>query len=221
MRNLKAFGLMLVAAFALSAVVASTASAEFTIGETNAHSRTTALAEQVFTAGPEATVKCKKVAGDGTTTNTTEKEITIEPTYSECQIAIGSLGTLTAEIDTNGCHYLFTTNTEVAVHVLCPEGKQIEVTAKILGTFRKCLDVHAQTPTSPVVHYTNKLNTTTGKWDIEINPTVEGITYEKTGSCAFGTVEGNDSTYSGKVTVEALNGNNEPINLTHSLFAGE
>lgn len=215
-RNLKALGLALVAAFALSAVVASGASAatSFTSGSDSTILTSKAIGNQVFSTG-ESTVSCEEVTTDNTTTGTSATEITAEPTYSgNCKITIGSLGTLNATIDMNGCHYLFTIGTEV--HILCPEGKQIEVTATILGTPRKCLDIHAQTPTSPVVHYINATNAATGKMDVEVESTVEGITYEKTGSCAFGTIEGNDANYKGKVTITGETGTGAAVDVTVS-----
>jgi hypothetical protein len=130
---------------------------------------------------------------------------------------VPTLGTLNATIDMNGCHYLFTTEEAVGVHILCPATKDIEVTAKILGSFRKCLTIHPQTPTSPVVHYRNGTDPATGKMDVEIESTVEGITYEKVGSCAFGTTEANDAHYVGRITVTG-DGPSGPVDVTHSLF---
>lgn len=214
-RNLKPLGLSLVAAMALGAVMASGASAEFTYEFGVVSWRVTPTVNTEIVSS-ESSLSCSGLTGAGGPSLQVEKEATVEPKYSGCTITIGSLGTLGAEIDTNGCHYLFTTDTEVGLHLLCPEGKQMEITAKILGTFRKCLDIHAQTPTSPFVHYRNQLNATTNKWDVEFETTVSGTTTEKTGSCAFGTIEENGATLSGKVTYEGIKGGGEPGNMTHS-----
>lgn len=201
-RNLKILGLTLVATFAFSAIIASGASAFTTFTAVGAEDTTLSASGigsgQVFSTG-ESKTTCTEISFDNATMAAeSATEITAEPTYGgTCTITIGSLGTLTAKIDTNGCHYLFTASG--FVHIKCPEGKQIEITAKILGTFRKCIDIHQQTPATAVVDYTN--TGTVGQMDVEIESTVSGITYEKTANCAFGDLEDNDSAYSGKVTL--------------------
>jgi hypothetical protein len=205
-RNLKVLGLALVAAFALSAVVASAASAHFTSSSDSATLTSTALNNQIFkttgTLGENAEVSCTAVGVTGGPFGTDETELTVHPEYGgTCTVNIEGLGLLSAEIDTAGCNYVFTTTATNNIHIECETGKQIEVTAFILGKFRKCLDVHAQTPTTALVDYHNGTNASTGKMDVEVESTVEGITYEKTGSCAFGVTEGNDAKYEGNATV--------------------
>lgn len=214
-RNLKVLGLALTAVFALSAVLASAASAEFTSESPQTELTATALEEQVFT-GAGAEVTCTEVSVHGTI-GEVQKEVTVEPTYGgHCTV-----NGFPAKVDTNECHYLFTTIEEVGVHILCPEGKQIEVTAEILGSFRKCLDIHAQTPTEPVVHYRNKTNPITEKMDVEIESTVHGITYERTGLCQGEVNEANDAHYIGRVTVTGDDSEGNPVGVTHSLFPNE
>jgi hypothetical protein len=222
-RNLKVLGLALVAAFALSAVVASAASAHFTIGSDTATLTAAPLTNQVFettgTTGENAKVTCENIEVGNEHFGTEQAEITVHPTYNtNCTVNIEGLGNLTAEIITTGCNYIFTTGDTTAqnVHIECDAGKQIEVTAFILGKFRKCLDVHEQTPTSAIVHYRNGTNAATGKMDVEIESTVTGITYEKTGSCAFGVTEGNDAKYTGRVTVTAHDTTGAAVDCTKS-----
>lgn len=211
-RNLKAFSLALGAIFALSAVVASAASAEFTTGTDSTTLTAKALTNQVFaitgTPGENAEVSCKKISVTGTAPTATT-EITVTPKYEECTISDEHTGiNVNADIETNGCDFLFTTHENENVHIVCPEGKSIEVKPTILGTARKCLDVHAQTPTVNVVTWTNGTNPETGKMDVTIDSKVEGITWEKTGLCAGETTrnEGNDAKYTGSVTVTGEEG---------------
>lgn len=198
-RKLTPFALALVAALAL----ASPASAEFTSGSATTTYTAAALENQVFTTNSGSVkVTCTAIGFDHTgTTTKNEESITVEPTYGGCTISLAKIGTFEALVDTNECHFLLTTVEAEALHILCPAGKQIELTAKILGAYRKCVDVHAQTPTHPVLVYTNGTNAATGKMDFEVRPVVFGITYEKTGSCAIETIEANDLEYFGNFTV--------------------
>jgi hypothetical protein len=219
-RNFKALALALFAVLVVGAVTASGASAKFTSGSDDTTLTATAIGNQVFetvgTANEESKVECEKVSVDGATIGTETNEITVEPTYENCSISLKGLGTFIAQVDTNKCHYLFTTKTEEAIHITCEtEGAtQIEVTAFILGKFRKCLDIHAQTPTEPWLKYVNGTNPETGKMDVKVVSEVNGITYEKTASCAFGTIEANDARYTGEVTVTGDDANGKPVDVT-------
>jgi hypothetical protein len=204
-RSLKGLGLATAIAVALSVVGVSAASAHFTSSSDSGTPEATALNNQVLkstgTLGENTEVSCTAVSVTGGPFGTDETEITVHPTYSgNCTINIEGLGTLTAEVITTGCNVVLTTSATNNAHLECEAGKQMEVTAFILGKFRKCLDVHAQTPTTAHLDYHNGTNPNTGKMDIEIESTVEGITYEKTGSCAFGVTEANDMKYEGNVT---------------------
>jgi len=141
-RKIKALGLVLIAVFAMSAVVASAASA--TAGTLTTFPTSTVVAtgeqigEHVFTLtdhpveGGFANVKCKKAIFDGVGTNKDDDTtLTVTPTYSECK-AFG----LNATIDHNGCNYVFHTGTttglggwHVVATVVCPVGKSIVITA--------------------------------------------------------------------------------------------
>ena len=120
-RNFKVLGLALVAAFAMSAVVASAASAQFT---SNSYPTTvTAVSElgnDVFTVDGTS-VECKSHF-EGTAAEATTK-ITITPTYTNCK----AFGFLSATVAMNGCDFVFHSNGEVDVE--CPTGKNIVITA--------------------------------------------------------------------------------------------
>ena len=220
-RNLKTLGLALVAAFALSAVLASAASAEFTTSTDNTTLTAEALNVQEFaiegTPGENAVSECNQVSVDGTA-GTASTEITVEPTYSGCTLHDEHTGlNPVARINTNGCHYLFTTHENESVHIVCPaEAEGIEIEAKILGAFRRCLVVHPQTPTNNVVHWINGTDPETGAMDVELESTITGITWEKVGLCAGPNtvVEGNDASYKGNVTVTGDDEFGAPADVT-------
>ncbi len=153
---------------------------------------------QVFKNVEGVEFKCTSVAFDGSISGTTAETATVEPTYSGCTVVIPGVGTVNAFIDAEGCHYLFTANTQT--HILCPTGKKITVTGEFVkGVKSKCLEIGAQTPTTPEVHYINNLLTGT-EMDFEIESTLAGITYNKAGPC--GSAENNDMSIAGKVTIK-------------------
>lgn len=220
--KLRAFGLTLVAAFALCALSAAGASAEGVYTSAVAHTTiegTQATTNEFVTSA--GTVTCAKATFDGTTTTTSSTDLTITPTYSECH-SIDPFGiTHNATVNMNGCTYTFTTPTTTGkpapadwhaeVHVLCPEGKQIEIPISGTGC---TIDVHAQTPTVPTVDLTNKAGTPD---DVLLTSTVEGVTYQTTGSfCAVGQFEKNDGKLLGTVTVKGFDTEGKQVNVTLS-----
>ncbi len=131
-RNLKALGLAVVAVLAMSAVVASAASAE--TGTVTAESypaklTSTQVGTNELSIGNGARkVSCTTatVSGELTAATTT---LTLTPTYTNCT----STGALPATVTLNGCDYLLhptkvtaTTGTGT-VDVVCPAGKEITV----------------------------------------------------------------------------------------------
>jgi hypothetical protein len=116
--------------------------------------------------------------------------------YSECVLADPEVGTVPMSVSFNGCTYTFTTDTEM--HIECPEGKQIEMKGEFVPPFKsKCLDIPAQTPTNPEVHYINQGSGKTRH--IELEFTLEGLTYETTGICGEGIHH--DAAYTGRMTI--------------------
>jgi hypothetical protein len=94
-----------VAALALTAVMASTASAQFT--STNAHTilSGTQNGNHVFTAGEGfGGIKCTTASFSGTASSTNAADQTITPTYSGCSDSFGR----TVDIDNKSLTYTFT-----------------------------------------------------------------------------------------------------------------
>lgn len=136
--NLKALGLALLAAFAMSAVAASAAhgtTAKFTAAEypavaTGAQEGQPTNSDNYFEATPNRKTECH-VATYEATLAAASTELTVTPHYTQCSSSI-----LDVTVDLNGCHFTFKTGaihstTEVTgtATVNCAEGKEITITA--------------------------------------------------------------------------------------------
>lgn len=154
-RNLKAFGLALIAVFAMTAVAAAGAqaqgSAQLTVegGGTATLDGTQPEGEvQVLTRGVRevtcnvATFHAEESNGDTTAT--------ITPTYDDCHTNLGGPATITM----NECDYLFHLSADAGdtftatADLKCPAGKQVVIHAYISET------QHKNSPNSPSCQYT-------------------------------------------------------------------
>jgi hypothetical protein len=106
-RKLKALGLALVAALALTAVMASVASAQFTSNKTHtilSGSQKTGT-NGVFTAGSGfGGISCENATFNGTAQNTSEPTLVVHPVYSNCKDSFGR----TVHVDNSTLVYTFT-----------------------------------------------------------------------------------------------------------------
>jgi hypothetical protein len=221
-RKLKALGLALVAVFAMSAIVASAASA--TAGTLTAEGKTViATAEQsgehefVLTDHPIApgfaVTKCKKAVFTGTAGVTDgATSVTAHPVYTECT-AFGQPATIT----TTGCDYVLNTGTPVIVegvqtgwHVVtdlvCAETKEPTVNHVIKIVTGTCeVTVGGQTglTTSEV---TNSGGAGTAM-DLLLHTKITGIKYtvvkDNIGCPLSGTGSFSKGDYNGTTTVKA------------------
>jgi hypothetical protein len=206
-RNFKALGLALAAVFALSAVVASAASAHYVL--TPAQSPSFITGEQIehkegnkFEITSRGTkVTCTGAHFEaGTVSGLELSQVTVTPSYSGCE-AFGQPAT----VDVNGCDYLLTGETgpngHGTVHVICSGTNKIEITIPSISC---TLKVHTQTPTGGGLVYTN---TSGSPDDIHATATLTGVTYEREGNglaCAIGAPsEGNDLDLIENITIKA------------------
>lgn len=144
--NLKAAGLMLLAAFVLGTLATSPAAAEVTDHFTSNSSKTTLTGEQVGVSeenvfGLKAVaalgVNCvnSKVKLHGTIISNSVTEFTMHPTYESCTSSLGG-----ATITTTGCNYIFKGTTDkyfntggaqegrdATLSIECEAGKAIKV----------------------------------------------------------------------------------------------
>jgi hypothetical protein len=210
-RKYKAFGLALVAMFALSAFMAQGASAVPLTVEglsgTNAYytgDQDNGLHEFIT---PNGSVKCTTaVFAAKTTVGTAVNEITISPSYSGCS----AFGFATAHVKPNGCTYTFTTPTTIDVntvtwhpeqiHIDCPEGNSIEITPTSFGVSVCTQFVSKQTPTAG--HIVGRNVSNSNPMDITLEVTLEKIHYTGTGGICGNAETHSDATYKGNSTVK-------------------
>ena len=221
--KLKALGLGLLAAMAVSAVAVVNASATAgghfasNAGVTHVHVQGFVDNENVgphtlhLSADPfdqDSRIGCTTQTHTGTTTVEKPTSITITPTYSNCHTTINKQA---VTVHVNGCTYTFTVKagppetTEHTVHLLCPPGKTIEV------THPNCkVEIHAQTPTGKLTY------TTTGTGNgHEITMDVD-VTFDVTthGLCQFVNPTNDQGILRGSVTVKGFNTVGQQIPIT-------
>lgn len=170
-RNLKVFGLALMAMFALTAVAASAAQAiEFhsEIENTTVTAKTEAGSNSVFDAAG-ASISCTSGTFTGSQVAKTSATLTVTPAYSGCTF----LGVLNVPVKVNNCQYTFSANGEVAV----TGGSCTAITFEAAGCK---VEVKAQSGLKEVT-YTN-LKTGTER-EVTVTPHVTGIKYTATGLC--------------------------------------
>jgi hypothetical protein len=234
-RNLKALAVALMAAFAMSLVIASAApakdlgthsglfTANVTAGET-----AVGVGEQIGTAQMAITglppVTCSTVKGTGKalTKGPSTTEVTIETTYEGCHIVLAGL-TKAVTVTMNGCAYVSdakTTTTEntpsgisfdrtATVTVECPQNKQIElhVYAKATQPHSEILCTYDIGAQGPLsgITLTNKINTPTAVNDIEIEGAVSTVLTNTIKSAICGQSANPTGITSGKGTLRATN----------------
>jgi hypothetical protein len=244
-RNFKALGLALVAAFALSAVVASAASAQqgtLTVEKGVGGLAATGIATEknpnklkAFGAAVECPGSTLTVHKAGSTTELVPNgatEFTIRPHYSHtsCKFTVTNWP---ATVDTNECEFrakLGETTGGVAgtygvtIDVECPVGKEITVTA-----FTTEADRTAATTQACILHVKSQAGllgahaTDEGDGHIRVHGTVKGIHVEKTSTghspllCASATTAAGE--FDVDVTIQGTSGGTagtkRSLSLTH------
>jgi len=227
-RHLKTLGFSLVALLAMSAMMASVASAhtpaDFTIEKAPALITATQKTEHKFTVTGQ-TVTCAKAEFHGTAKQTTETEITISPTYTECKTAITNatvtgFGHLHEEITHNAktvaegkpekkCGYILKANGGAALE--CTGGADVTVDAG------PCV-VHVP-PQEFASGVTYSTETKEGKHDLTVNFEIKNIKATHTDGflCPFGSSgEGTEAILEGTSTATARTElGEELVHLTH------
>jgi len=227
-RNLKALGLMAVAALALSAMFASAAQAApdgvFTAGLTpSTHTQTVVTghqygvaAENVFkTAGGASEVTCENsgVTFEGTDTDGTWTEITITPTYKDC-----TANGLPATVTMNGCKYNFDQPEEISgpdttwtstVDLECTSPAVVELDIYLGGTktaHNTKICTVTVLPANNLGHviYHNIAGSGSVKDDVTATVDVSNVPVEEHGAaCPDGNTKATTATYTSNVTLTA------------------
>jgi hypothetical protein len=166
--NLKMLGLAVVAALALTAVVASAAQAASFHSEAETTSLTgTQTGNHVFNAAG-AKITCKNATFTGTQTGTVANDVTVGASYKNCSFLFFNVN-----VNMNGCEYTFHSNNTVDVVGAACKGITYE------GAGCKVV-VGAQSGLSTVGFATAGAGSSR---TINVSPNVTGIKYTSSGLC--------------------------------------
>jgi hypothetical protein len=182
--KLKALGLALIAAFAMSAVVASSASATPVIGQYGAASGTVTGEgnNDVFTGG--GTVTCNHVTYEGTFVDE-DSTLRVTPSWTGCT----AFGLANAHVTETGCDYLFhmttnhTPNFTAQATLDCQAGGHVIITVTTFGN-SVCTITFGDQDVPGDVNVTNA-GGATPTMDINVHGTLSGIKYNVTTDHSF------------------------------------
>lgn len=211
-RNLKALGLALVALLAMTAVSASTASADDLTSEKTPVTLTGKQSGtgDVFTT-TAGTVKCKEVIYTAASVVTPTTTVDVTPNYP-LTTAGGEQNcagfSLPAEITTSGCVYRLTIGaaTTGGFDIVCPVGQEITATVKGGGTTKCTIHIPPQNIAAGVTFSNTGAGTTR---EVDIASNISGtLAYKHTagtglGACTSGSASGS---YTGSAIVTAESG---------------
>lgn len=196
-RNLKTLGLTLLAAFAMSAVTASAASAN-PLFHSEAEDTTLTGSQGQIVATVLTTdlgeLKCKTVKFTGTQEAVTTSTMTLRPKYEQCQ-----LGGENATVTENECGFLFhlaaaEAGFEANMDIECPAGNKLVIHVP------ECTTTIPPQAGLKKVTFTNEGETTTRSIIADLN--IEKIHYVEHGAgCASETETTTNGTLTGQVTV--------------------
>jgi hypothetical protein len=206
-RNLKAFGLAVVAVFAMSALAASASQASVFHADVEPVSfQGEQVVQHVFKIWDAetkntTTVTCKVAKFAGTNLTKTSSTATLEATYETCKLA-----GLAADVNMNGCKYIFHTSATAltaTVDVSCPVGANIKVTSTVTNCV---VEVGSQNGLQHVTF----ANTGAGSTR-DIDATIEvggagktGIAYTQVGSECPHPGAGTGGEYTGTATIRGF-----------------
>jgi hypothetical protein len=226
--KLKALGLALFAALAVGAVSVVSATGA-TGGHFTSGSSWTVLsgsqvggnaANYIENTNEGARVICpeQETISAASVSGTTVTQITATPTFPDgCELQAAFSGPAT--IDTNGCDFLFTIESaepeHTAVHLVCPEGKEVAATVDPVVVGSCVIDYPPQTPTSGGVVYAATEHS--GKASLHLDITAEGITSNETPmgflGCGTQAGESNNSDFFGTATVVGKDTTGTPVDI--------
>jgi len=203
--ELRALGLGLLAAVAISAGLAASAGANgeghfvTDLAHTDIEGFVSGDHKLHFSLhGMEDEVGCNTHYYTATPTTATTTSITVTPHYEECVTTSNGIAT---PIEANGCTYTFTVakgttdKTEQTAHLLCPAGQKIEI------LHLNCtIDIHPQTISSGITYTRKEVK---GVHYITLDAAVQ-VTTTRHGPCQFILPTNGVSTLSGFIVVRAF-----------------
>ena len=222
-RNIKALGLALVAVLAMGAVAAAGAQAaiHLTTSQSGTDVAGTISGTQTVKAvlsTPKGQVECNKATFAASTATGTNMELTVTPTYEECE----GFG-LPATVTMNGCEYTLATPTVVAADeytgeadLVCPANTLVEVHVYLFknpwesSLCTVTIGNAAGGTSGPFGHiiYTDETNTPTSANTILLHLTLGNIPVQEHGTCPDATTTAINGSLTGTVKVSATAGGN-------------
>ena len=209
--KLKSLGLALVAALAMSAAMASAASAiEFHASDAHTILKGSQTSPHEFTVGPGfAGIVCNIANFTGTTTATTQNSQVITPEYKECSDTLGRI----AHVTVNATYRFTTPSSATAAAEVHVEGTGFTIQITNGSTSVVCtVHVHAQTNNNIVYH-----NIANG--DVEVTATTNNITTETTGgilNCGIGNGHHAGGSYTGNTVIAGTSTAGTNVNISVS-----
>jgi hypothetical protein len=205
--KLKAFGLSVLAAMAVSAITVMNAAANgegHFVSEVNSTHLTgfESLNHRIHSTnhGLSGESGCNTTSYTATATAATFNSLTVTPSYANC---LTTSTNTNIPVHVNGCTYTFTVakgttnNTEQTVHLLCPAGKKIET------THPSCtVSTHPQTLNTGLT-YTHI--TENGKNAITLDLNLQFAT-TRHGACQLIAPTNGQQTLKGSLTLKGFNG---------------
>jgi len=201
-RRLGALATVVAAVLAMSAMVASAASADVLTAESVPTTITGNGDSSTHTMGFDiGQFKCSGASYHGAVSASPSSQVTLTPVYTSCTLA-----GLAPVISLNGCDYLLHINaasTEGTTDITCSAGQEITLSAPAVA-LRKCIiHIPPQTGLGPIT--VSNIGTGTTR-EITLNMNISGLKYSQTtgtsevGNCATadGTTNG---TYTGKAVL--------------------
>ena len=159
-------------------------------------------------------IRCTSESYSGTINVSTTQEVTIVPSYSNCETT--GAAPPTWEVHENKCHFLFNSRTQPAdgtVSVQCPDGKAIEI------THPNC-NITVPTQSSNGVHMTGGVGYTNiphpTKHAITVTSTVTNITAEYHGGICIFLGTNHTAAMSGAAIITGSNTEGAQVGITNT-----
>lgn len=202
MRNLKIFGIALMAVLATSAVAAGAASAADLTAEkypATLTGKNTGASDVIATTA--GNVSCKTTSYHGTISGPTTK-ISVAPIFGECT-AFG----FPATIDVNGCLLVFNVGAGLTgdVDLSCPAGQSMTITALAAGTAKCTAHLGSQSDIEGTANFSVAGSGTTR--EATVSASLKGLDYTHTkgtgiGACTAGSATNGTLSAQASVTGE-------------------